>query len=102
MAKNRLELQTLLEGLLGSRNVYFQPPPNVKLQYPCIIYDFDKFHTTKADNDDYLRGKKYELTLIHRNPDNDIYEKIQNLQYCNLDRTYKSDNLYHYAFTIFF
>jgi len=30
----RLELQNLLENILGSRNVYFQPPENLKLNYP--------------------------------------------------------------------
>ena len=102
MAKSRLDLQALLEEILGSRNVYFQAPPNVGMKYPCILYDFDKFHTTKADNADYLRGKRYELTLIHRDPDNEIVEKLQDLQYCELDRTFVSDNLYHYAFTLYY
>lgn len=102
MAKSRLDLQTLLEEILGSRNVYFQPPPNVKLKYPCIIYDFAKFQTTKADNKDYLRDKRYDLILVHTDPDNDIVEKLEDLTYCDLDRVFKSDNLYHYAFTIFF
>ena len=102
MAKNRLELQTLLEELLGSRNVYFQPPQNVKLRFPCIIYDFAKFQTTKADNKDYLRSKRYDVLLIHNDPDNGIVEKLEDLDYCDLDRSYKSDNLYHYAFTLFF
>lgn len=102
MAKNRLELQTLLEELLGSRNVYFQPPENIKLNYPCIIYDFAKFQTTKADNRDYLRNRRYELTLIHRDPDNDLVDALQDLLYCNLDRTFKSDNLYLYTFTLIY
>lgn len=102
MAKNRLELQTLLEELLGNRHVYFQPPPNIKLMYPCIVYDFAKFQTTKADNKDYLRSKRYDVLLIHNDPDNDIVEKLEDLDYCDLDRSYKSDNLYHYAFTLFF
>lgn len=102
MAKNRLELQTLLEELLGSRNVYFQPPPNVKLKFPCIVYEFTKFQTTKADNGDYLRSKRYDVLLIHNDPDNDIVDKLEDLDYCDLDRSYKSDNLYHYAFTLFF
>ena len=102
MAKSRIELQTLLEEILGNRNVYFQPPENIKLKYPCIIYDFSKFHTTKADNVDYLRNKRYDITLIHRDPDNDIVGKIQDLQYCELDRTFVTDNLYHYAFELIY
>ena len=37
MAKTRLDLQSYLKTLTA--NVYFQPPENVKLNYPCIIYD---------------------------------------------------------------
>lgn len=102
MAKSRIELQALLEEILGSRNVYFQPPENIKLKYPCIIYSFAKFHTKKADNRDYLRGRRYEITLIHTNPDNEVVDKLQDLQYCDLDRPFVSDNLYHYTFTLFY
>ena len=35
---NRLDLQALLEDLLGSRNVYYQPPESVKMNYPAIVY----------------------------------------------------------------
>ena len=102
MAKSRIDLDALLCEILGSEYVYFQPPENVKLHYPCIIYSFSKFDTKKADNIDYLRGKRYDLTLIHRNPDNNVVEKLQNLEYCNLDRTFVTENLYHYAFTLFY
>lgn len=102
MTKSRIELDARLCEILGSEYVYFQPPENIKLHYPCIIYKFDKFNTEKADNRDYLRGKRYEVTLIHRDPDNDIVEKLQDLLYCNLDRVFVTENLYHYAFTLFY
>lgn len=31
----RYELQAVLEGILGSGNVYFQPPENLKMRYDC-------------------------------------------------------------------
>ena len=102
MAKNRNDLDALLCAILGSEYVYFQPPENTKLHYPCIIYSFSNFDTTKADNKDYLRGRRYEVTLIHRDPDNDLVDKLQDLLYCKLDRTFKNDNLYHYAFTLIY
>ena len=34
----RLQLHEELCSVLGSRNVYFQPPETIKLTYPCIIY----------------------------------------------------------------
>lgn len=102
MAKNRIELQTLLEELLGSRNVYFQPPENIKLKYPCILYELNDFDTRKADDLDYLRNRRYTVTLIHRDPDNELIDAIQDLQYCDMDRVFISDNLYHYVFTLYF
>lgn len=35
----RYELQAVLEGILGSGNVYFQPPENLKMRYDCIVYE---------------------------------------------------------------
>ena len=102
MAKNRPDLGDIFRSILGNTNVYFQPPENKKLEYPCILYSFSNFDTTKADNIDYLRGRVYDVTLIDRNPDNVYVDKLQDLQYCKLDRVFKNDNLYHYAFTIIY
>lgn len=102
MAKNRADLGDIFRDILGNRNVYFQPPENVKLEYPCIIYSFTGFDKKKADNIDYLRGRTYEVTLIDRNPDNEFVDKLEDLQYCKLDRVFKNDNLYHYTFTIIY
>lgn len=41
MAKSRIDLQYLLENILGSRHVYFQPPETVKMNYPAIVYSLD-------------------------------------------------------------
>ena len=38
---SRLDLQTFLEELLESKNVYFQPPESVKMKYPAIVYALD-------------------------------------------------------------
>ena len=49
----RIELQTILEGLLGSENVYFQPPENLKMKYDCIRYSRTKIKTVFADDTPY-------------------------------------------------
>lgn len=103
MARPRLELQALLQDIIGIENkVYFQPPENVRLTYPCIIYKLANIDTIKADNIKYLKHKAYEVTLIHSDPDNDIYETIENLPYSVFDRPFVLDNLYHYVFIIFY
>ena len=45
---NRLDLQALLEDLLGSRNVYYQPPESVKMNYPAIVYALEDIENTFA------------------------------------------------------
>lgn len=102
MAKTRLSLQTLLESVLGNRNVYFQPPENVKLKYPCILYELSGTDDIKANNGDYLSYDRYTITLIHRDPDNTVWRAIKDLQYCDLDRPFVADNLYHYVFTLYY
>jgi hypothetical protein len=67
---NRVQLQTLLEELIGSRNVYFQPPENVKLSYPCIIYSRGNIGKTQfADDIPYLHKTRYMVIVIDANPD---------------------------------
>lgn len=51
---NRLDLQALLEDLLGSRNVYYQPPESVKMNYPTIVYALEDIENTFADDGVYL------------------------------------------------
>ena len=50
---SRLRFQSLLEGLLGSKHVYFQPPASITLVYPCIIYNLSDITISRADNKAY-------------------------------------------------
>lgn len=97
---SRMTLQTTLEGILGTRNVYFQPPANIKIKYPCIIYDFAKPVLLRADNAIYKENKTFSVTLIDTNPDSIFYDTLLHLPYCRFDRMFKSDNLYHFVFSI--
>jgi len=98
----RLQLQSLLEGLLGTRNVYFQPPANVQMQYPCIVYNRDSANTKFADNHPYNFTKRYQLTVIDQDPDSPIPSRIGALPLCTFDRFFTADNLNHDVFTLFF
>ncbi len=98
----RLELQTLLVSLLGSSNVYFQPPPTVKMQYPCIIYNRDSVNTAFADNKPYKHKRRYQVTVIDQDPDSVIHEKVAALSLCSYDRFYTADNLNHDVYNLFF
>lgn len=99
---SRLELQTELEEILGSRNVYFQPPESVKMKYPAIRYSLSSIENRHADNRAYKQTKAYELILIDPNPDSEYIDKLSQLPYCRFDRFYPADNLNHYVFTIYY
>lgn len=81
---NRLDLQALLEDLLGSRNVYYQPPESVKMNYPAIVYALEDIENTFADDGVYLSNRKYLVTVIDKNPDSSLRHsgKIAYLPVC--------------------
>lgn len=101
MAK-RLKLQSKLEELLGSGNVYEQPPESVKIKYPCIVYSKNNIDTKYADNKKYIMKDRYEIIVIDRMPDNPVINKLLELSYCTYDRHYNSDNLSHDVFTLYY
>jgi len=98
----RLALQSLLEVILGSRNVYFQPPANVEMQYPCIVYARDTTVTKFADNNPYRYTKRYMVTVIDRDPDSLIPDKVAALPMCIFNRFFPADNLNHDVFNLYF
>lgn len=99
---SRLQLQSELEELLGSRNVYFQLPASVKMQYPAIRYQLNDIEKDHADDGVYRGLKSYELILIDPNPDSIYVDKIIQLPYCRFDRHYPANNLNHYVFTLYY
>lgn len=98
----RLELQVLLTALVGSDKVYYQPPANVQMVYPCIVYDRDASDTKFAGNLPYLRTKRYQVTVIDRNPDSEIPDKVELLPLCHYERSFVSENLHHDVFSLYF
>lgn len=99
---NRLKLQTKLEELLGSRNVYYQPPESLKMQYPAIRYSKSNIESKHADDMKYSNFTLYEIIVIDKRPDNQAIEKILSLPLSSFDRHYVSDNLNHDVINLYF
>lgn len=98
----RHELQNLLETLLGSKNVYYQTPEPIKMKYPAIIYSRKRSDTKYANNKKYIKRNCYEIIVISKIPDDPVIEKIENLPMCELDSSYKSDNLNHNVLILYY
>ena len=99
---SRLDLHEILCGILGSRNVYFQPPESIKLEYDCIIYSRKNIDNVFADNSVYRQHDSYEVIIIYEDPDSEIPRKLSLLPMCSFDRHYTSDNLNHDVFTLYY
>jgi len=96
----RLDLQALLETLTG--NVYFQPPPSLSMVYPCIVYQRDNALTKFADNNPYSHEIRYQVTVIDRDPDSAIPDKVAMLPKTLFNRYFAADGLNHNVFTTFY
>lgn len=82
--------------------VYFQPPSNVNMQYPCIRYEQDDAETLFADNLPYRYTKRYQVMVIDSDPDSTIPDSIASLPMSQFDRHYVADDLHHFVFSVYF
>ena len=105
----RLQLHDILVGIMtdadpsyATGHVYFQPPSNIQMKYPCIVYERDTGDTQFADNNPYIFKLRYQITVIDRNPDSLIPAKVAELPMCTMDRHFVSDNLHHDVFNCYF
>ena len=99
---SRLDLQTLLEEVLGSGNVYVQPPASLRMNYDAIVYSRRSIDNSFANNNVYKQDDSYEITAIYRDPDSELPRRISLLPRCRFDRHFIVDNLNHDVFTIYY
>lgn len=99
---DRLEFQAILEEILGSRNVYFQPPASVRLKYPAIVYKRTSIDNLPADNLVYKQDTCYEVVVIDPDPDSRIVYDISKFPKCRHINHFVEDNLNHDAFRIYY
>lgn len=99
IVNKRLELHQMLCALLGRKDrVYYQPPSNVSLVYPCIVYSLDRIHTEFGNNMHYYNSHQYTVTYITKKADDLFYEKLAAVPQLTMEQKFISDNLYHYVF----
>lgn len=100
---SRLELHEELCEALGTRNVYFNPPESVKMQYDAIRYGLGGKDLKRANDKIYRNTNRYDGVVITRNPDTDIPDKLlARFEMISFGRPYPADNLNHYPFTIYY
>lgn len=100
----RYELHEKLCDVLGSRNVYFQPPSTIKMKYPCIVYHTDVGRAYGADNTStYIFTDSYMVTVIDADPDSQIPDRLMRaFPMIRKSGPYRADNLNHYPHTLYY
>lgn len=105
MEKTREELHKILCDDLGNNHCYYSPPSNIQMLYPCIVYERDGTTIRHADDTRYFNRKRYHITIITENEDDDILKNLiedTRLLYLSEDSPFVTDGLYHYPYTLYF
>ena len=102
MSKPRVDLHRILEDIVGTKHVYFQPPDGLKIEYPAIIYKLNDIENASADNLVYTQKNAYQIIVIDQNPDSEISKRVSKLQSCQMMSAYSSDRLNHFVYNLYF
>lgn len=103
--ERRIQLHEKLCSILGSRNVYYDPPENVKMQYDCIVYSLSQVNQVYANNFTYALAPGYLITIITRTPEAQtriVDELMKMFPYAGWDRAYVTDHFHHAVVSIYF
>lgn len=95
------DLLHLLRQAVQHDRVYFQPPENLKIGYPAIIFHLSKIEIDHASDVPYKGAKEYSVTLITKDPEPDVINEILKIPYSSLDTSYISDGMNHFVFTVY-
>lgn len=104
LKQSRREFQKILESVISpyGGNVYFQPPENIKLKFPCILFEVSSMDLTHADNTLYERVIQFSVMYISKTTNEDVVDKLTALPYSWFERHFVQDGLNHYIFRIFY
>ena len=85
---------------MDKKQVHYQPDENIKLNYPCMLYMFDKVIPTHANNSLYFQTYRFTITLISNDPTVSLFDTLNNL--FTFENQYIADDLTHSVFTTTF
>lgn len=100
-SRNVEELIAHFKMVVGIPNVYYEPPENTKMKYPCVRFQRRRFSSQSADNINYIVHEQFEATLIYKSPDSPLPRRLlMSTPMCSHDRHYTADNLSHDVYII--
>jgi hypothetical protein len=96
----RIAFNAVLVSILGTNNVYYQPPDDSRMLYPCIVYELEEIHNQHADNGPYKMHDRYQVTFIRHEPDSPVLRKLMGLPLSSFSRHFATSGLNHDVFVI--
>lgn len=98
--RSRLELHNQLKAITD--HVYFQPPDNYELDYPCIVYAISDKTDIFANDSLFSSYVSYNVTYITEDPEavELILTEFQDIRYSKFDSLSVTEGLYHLYYTI--
>lgn len=97
----RDEFHIRLQSIAPHYRIYFQPPSDIKMAYPAIVYELDRVVKKRADNRSYLQNRRYQVKLITKNPDDPVFDALASLVHSEFERHYTLESLNHFVFNIY-
>lgn len=103
-SQNRLFLHSLLENTFPDVSIYYRPPGNILLEFPCIVYEKKALEPSFANTSAYVVGDRYQVMFISKIPGYSNVDNMFNLHGQGLvigsNDSYESDDLVHDVFTV--
>lgn len=101
--QRRISLHEELLNLFGeSAHVYFQPPENLMMEYPAVIYERRNINTKYANDCVFNNTTEYNVTIIDSDPDSLLVDKMSKFRTARFIRHYVANGLNHDTFKIFY
>lgn len=100
---HRIKLHEELCEILGTRHVYFNPDTNVRMKFPCIIYNTSVGRAHNADNQNYLFCDSYNVTVVDQDPDSQIPDAVlKHFRKIRRGSPFIADGLHHSPFVLYY
>lgn len=100
IAPGREGLHQFLVAILGSAEVYMDPPENLKMRYPAIVYTRTDVRQQYADDGVYLCSDKYEIVVVSRTPMHPATTKLLQTARVRFNKHYVVNGLHHDVMTL--
>lgn len=101
--RSHYDLQAELSKIENVKQVYWDPPESLKLEYPCIVVSQSNVFKRFANNGRYIRIPGYDVMVIDPDTDSEIYLEVLNrFKYCDEKVPFEADGLSHWPLLIYY